>query len=130
MSKVPEGLKYSREHEWVLVEGNIATVGITDHAQDQLGDIVFVELPEVGDEVYVGGEMGSIESVKSVSEIYSPISGKIVETNADMLDDNPEQVNEETYGNGWLVKIEISDASELNSLMVSEEYKAFVESEG
>src|SRR3989442_6663772 len=111
----PEDFKYSKEHEWVLVEGNVATVGITDYAQDQLGDIVFVELPAVGDKVSKEDAFGVVESVKAVSDIYAPISGKVVEVNDD-LPENPEMLNEDAYGDGWIIKIEMSDVDELKDL--------------
>src|SRR5574337_477066 len=114
----PEDLKYSKEHEWVLVEGNVATVGITDYAQDQLGDIVFVELPAVGDKVSKEDAFGVVESVKAVSDIYAPISGKVLEVNDD-LPENPEMLNEDPYGDGWIIKIEMNDPEELQDLMTA-----------
>jgi glycine cleavage system H protein len=124
----PEDLKYSKEHEWVLVEGNIATVGITDFAQDQLGDIVFVELPAVGDKVSKEDAFGVVESVKAVSDIYAPISGKVSEVNDD-LPENPEMVNEDAYGDGWMIKIEMNDPEELQDLMTAAEYEEYVAEE-
>ena len=124
----PEDLKYSKEHEWVLVEGNIATVGITDFAQDQLGDIVFVELPAVGDKVSKEDAFGVVESVKAVSDIYAPVSGKVLEVNDD-LPENPEMVNEDAYGDGWMIKIEMSDPDELQDLMTAAEYEEYVAEE-
>src|SRR5574340_781980 len=111
----PEDLKFSKEHEWVLVEGTVATVGITDFAQDQLGDIVFVELPAVGDKVSKEDAFGVVESVKAVSDIYAPVSGKVLEVNDD-LPENPEMLNEDPYGDGWIIKIEMSDLDELQEL--------------
>ncbi|WP_369040897.1 glycine cleavage system protein GcvH [Staphylococcus chromogenes] len=122
---VPSELKYSKEHEWVKVEGNIATIGITDFAQNELGDIVFVELPEVDDEVSEGETFGSVESVKTVSELYSPVSGKITEINED-LEDEPEAVNESPYEKAWMVKVELSDESELEALMDANGYQEMI----
>ncbi len=124
----PEDLKYSKEHEWVLVEDNVATVGITDYAQDQLGDIVFVELPAVGDKVSKEDAFGVVESVKAVSDIYAPVSGKVLEVNDD-LPDNPEMVNEDPYGDGWMIKIEMNDPEELQDLMTAAEYEEYVAEE-
>lgn len=121
----PEDLKYSREHEWALVEGKVATVGITDFAQDKLGDIVFVELPAVGDKVTKDEAMGVVESVKAVSDVYSPVSGTVVEINDD-LPDSPDMINEDPYGDGWIVKIQMSDPTDLEDLMDSEAYEVFV----
>ena len=121
----PEDLKYSKEHEWVLVEGGVATVGITDYAQDQLGDIVFVELPGVGDKVSKEDAFGVVESVKAVSDIYAPVSGTVVEVNED-LPESPEVVNEDPYGDGWLIKVKMNDASDLDDLMDSDEYAEMV----
>ncbi|TRL29975.1 glycine cleavage system protein GcvH [Staphylococcus chromogenes] len=122
---MPSELKYSKEHEWVKVEGNIATIGITDFAQNELGDIVFVELPEVDDEVSEGETFGSVESVKTVSELYSPVSGKITEINED-LEDEPEAVNESPYEKAWMVKVELSDESELDALMDANGYQEMI----
>ena len=124
----PEDLKYSKEHEWVLVEGGVATVGITDYAQDQLGDIVFVELPAVGDKVSKEDAFGVVESVKAVSDIYAPVSGKVVEVNDD-LPENPEMLNEDSYGDGWIIKIEMNDPDELLDLMTAAEYEEYVAEE-
>jgi glycine cleavage system H protein len=124
----PEDYKYSKEHEWVLVEGNVATVGITDFAQDQLGDIVFVELPAVGDKVSKEDAFGVVESVKAVSDIYAPVSGKVLEINDD-LPENPEMLNEDAYGDGWIIKIEMSDPEELADLLNASEYEEYVAEE-
>jgi len=124
----PEDLKYSKEHEWVLVEGNVATVGITDYAQDQLGDIVFVELPGVGDKVSKEDAFGVVESVKAVSDVYAPVSGKVLEVNDD-LPENPEMLNEDPYGDGWMIKIEMNDLEELQDLMTATEYEEYVAEE-
>ncbi|HVN85580.1 MAG TPA: glycine cleavage system protein GcvH [Candidatus Binatia bacterium] len=124
----PEDLKYSKEHEWVLVEGDVATIGITDYAQEQLGDIVFVELPAVGDKAGKDEAFSVVESVKAVSDVYAPVSGKVLEVNDD-LPDSPEMLNEDPYGDGWMVKIEMSDKTDLDDLMTSAEYEEFVAQE-
>jgi glycine cleavage system H protein len=120
---VPVELKYSEEHEWAKVEGNRVTIGITDFAQGELGDIVFVELPEVGDAIQLGDPFGSVESVKTVSELYAPVSGKVVAINAQLVD-APEKVNESPYGDGWMIVVELSDSSELDQLWTAEKYSA------
>ncbi len=120
--KVPAQLKYSEEHEWVRVEGSKAMIGITDFAQNELGDIVFVELPQVGDELTFGDPFGSVESVKTVSELYAPVSGKVVEVNA-ALESAPEKVNEEPYDDGWMIAVELTDAAELDKLWSAEKYE-------
>ncbi len=124
--ELPEDLKYTREHEWVSVEGSIATIGITDHAQEQLGDVVFVELPAVGDRVEKSDAFGVVESTKAVSDVYAPVSGEVTEVNDD-LPDNPELINEDPYGDGWMVKVAIGDASELDDLLTAEEYRRYIE---
>jgi len=124
----PEDLKYSKEHEWVLVEGNVATVGITDYAQEQLGDIVFVELPAVGDKVSKEDAFCVVESVKAVSDVYAPVSGQVLEINDD-LPDSPEMLNEDPYGDGWMVKIEMNDLDDLKDLMNAAEYEEYVAQE-
>ena len=121
----PEGLKYSKEHEWVLVEGQTATIGITEFAQEELGDIVFVELPEVGEKVVKDDPFGAVESVKAVSDVYAPVSGAVLEVN-DVLPDNPETINDDPYGDGWLIRVELSDADDLKDLMDAEEYAEYV----
>lgn len=118
----PKELKYSKDHEWIRLEGNRAVIGITDFAQSQLGDVVFVEVPEVGAEVAAGDGFSVVESVKAVSDIYAPLTGKVVEVN-EALTDAPEIVNQDPYGDGWVAVIEISDSSELDSLLDSEEYE-------
>jgi glycine cleavage system H protein len=122
----PEGLRYSEEHEWVLVEGVRARVGITDFAQDSLGDVVYVELPGVGANVIANASCAEIESTKSVSEIFSPVTGTIVEVNG-ALEDAPERVNAEPYGDGWIFVVEMADASELDGLLDAAAYRALVE---
>jgi glycine cleavage system H protein len=119
---LPKEFKYSEEHEWVKTEGNQVRIGITDFAQAELGDIVFVELPEVGDDIQADEPFGSVESVKTVSELYAPISGKVVAINED-LDDSPEFVNESPYEKAWMIIVEPSDASELDKLMTAEQYE-------
>ena len=119
----PKELRYSEEHEWVKVEGEKVRVGITDFAQSELGDIVFVELPEVGDEISADEPFGSVESVKTVSELYAPISGKVVEVNED-LNDSPEFVNESPYEKAWMIVVEPTDAGEVDQLMTAEQYEA------
>ena len=122
---VPSEFKYSKEHEWVKVEGNTATIGITEYAQGELGDIVFVELPDVDDEINEGDTFGSVESVKTVSYLYAPVCGKIVETN-DELEDSPEFVNESPYEKAWMVKVELSDESQLDELLSAEQYSEMI----
>jgi len=121
----PSDLKYTNEHEYVRVDGDVAVVGITDHAQSELGDVVFVELPEVGTEVAQNDEAGTIESVKAVSEIYAPVSGTIIECN-EGLTDTPELVNESPYGEAWLYKVKISNPDELEGLLSVETYQDLV----
>lgn len=125
MSKVLEGLRYSDDHEWVKVEGNIAVVGISDFAQHELGDITYADLPEVDDEVVAGEEFGALESVKASSELMSPVSGKVVEVNAE-LDDAPEKINEDAY-EAWIIKVEMTDPSEVDALMDAAAYQEFTE---
>lgn len=124
----PADLKYDKEHEWVRVEGDAAFIGISDFAQDQLGEVVYVDLPSVGDELVAGETFGEIESVKSVSELYAPISGTVVEVN-DELDGSPETINSDPYGSGWMVKVQMGDPSEVDGLMSADDYEAFVASE-
>ncbi len=124
----PKDLKYDKEHEWVRVDGDIAVIGISDFAQDQLGEVVYVDLPAVGDEIIAGESFGEVESVKSVSELFSPLSGDIVEVN-ETLGDAPETVNEDCYGDGWMVKIKMADAAQTDDLMNADEYEAFIAEE-
>ncbi len=121
----PKDLRYSEEHEWVKVEGEKVRVGITHFAQHELGDIVFVELPEVGTEVTIDQPFGSVESVKTVSELYAPVSGKVVEINED-LNDNPESVNESPYEKAWMIVIETTDSSEVDKLLTPEQYDEII----
>jgi glycine cleavage system H protein len=124
----PQELKYSKEHEWLKIDGNTVTIGITDYAQDSLGDVVYVELPQEGTAMVKGETFGVIESVKAVSDLYSPVSGNIVEVN-DSIIDNPDVVNEEPYGDAWMLKVELSSAEELDELLSPEDYKQYVEEE-
>ena len=124
----PADLRYDKEHEWVRVEGDTAFIGISDFAQDQLGEVVYVDLPSAGDELVAGETFGEIESVKSVSELYAPVSGTVVEVNDD-LDGSPEVINADPYGAGWMIKVALGDPSELDGLMSADEYEAFVASE-
>jgi len=125
VTKIPEELRYTKDHEWTRIEGRRATVGITDHAQDQLTDVVYVELPAVGKVVRAGDVLGTVESVKAVSEIFSPLSGKVVEVNH-TLEDAPEIVNGDPYGKGWIVVLEISDPDEGKGLMDAAAYRKHI----
>jgi glycine cleavage system H protein len=122
----PPNLRYSKSHEWVRVEGDLATCGITEYAQEALGDVVYVDLPEAGDSFDRKGELGEIESVKAVSSIYAPITGEVIEVN-EALDDAPETVNSDPYGDGWLFKLKVSAANELGELMDAAAYEAFLD---
>ena len=124
----PENFRYTKEHEWVLVEGDIGTVGITEHAQEELGDIVYVDLTKVGTTVEAGKSLGSVESVKAVSDVYSPVSGEVTEANG-LLADSPEKLNEDPHGAAWLVKIRLSNAGEVANLMTAAEYQSYVGAE-
>ena len=121
-------VKYSEDHEWIRVEGDVAVIGITDHAQEQLGDVVFVDLPAVGTAVEKGGDAAVVESVKAASDVHAPLTGEIVEVNS-ALEDDPAKVNADAEGDGWFVKIKIADTSELEGLMDADAYKAFVEAQ-
>ena len=123
---IPDDLRYSAEHEWVRVDANLATVGITDFAQDSLGDVVFVQLPEVGTDVTAGASVSEIESTKSVSDIYAPVSGTVAAVN-DALTDTPELVNQDPYGGGWMMTIALSDPEQLSALLDAAAYRALVE---
>ena len=122
---VPKELKFTKDHEWVKVDGNIAVVGITDYAQSQLGDIVFVECETVGDNLEAGDTFGTVEAVKTVSDLYLPVSGEVLEFNED-LESQPELVNKDPYGAGWIVKIKINEADELDGLLSADAYKALI----
>jgi len=125
---IPNDLYYTENHEWISIDGKEAVVGISEHAQEELGDIVFVELPSVEEELDQFEEFGVIESVKAVSDVFMPVSGVIVEVNEDLMDE-PEKINEDPFGRGWLIKVEIKDKGELDELMDSTEYQAFLEEE-
>ena len=125
MAKVIEGLYYAESHEYVRVEGEFGYIGITDYAQDQLGNVVYVDMPEVDDEVTAGEEFGAVESVKAASDLYSPVSGTVVEVN-EALEDQPELINQDAFEN-WIIKVQLSDKSELDSLMNAADYAAFCE---
>jgi glycine cleavage system H protein len=124
----PENFRYTKEHEWVLVEGDAGTIGITDHAQDELGDIVYVDLPKAGARIEQGKSLGSVESVKAVSDIYSPVSGEVADINH-VLADTPETLNSDPHGAGWLVKIRLSAPAELDGLMSAAEYQSYIGAE-
>jgi glycine cleavage system H protein len=124
MANIPEDLHYSKDHEWVRVDGNVAIVGITDYAQDSLGDVVYVELPKAGEKFAANESFGSVESVKAVSEVFSPVSGEIAETN-DSLTDEPEKVNTDPYGDGWMIRVTMSAPGEVDSLLTAAEYEDF-----
>jgi glycine cleavage system H protein len=128
MANTPEDLTYTKDHEWLRVKGNQATVGITDHAQHQLGDVVYVELPKVGDRFEASEPFGSVESVKAVSEIYMPVGGSVIEVN-EALNDSPEQVNEDPYGEGWMIGIKIDNLSQVDALLTSIEYEDYIKEE-
>jgi glycine cleavage system H protein len=123
--EAPPGLKYSKEHEWVAAEEAVAIIGITDHAQEQLGEIVYIELPAVGEKVSKDDPFGVVESVKAVSDIYAPVSGTVLEVNEDLAE-SPEVVNEDPYGDGWLVKVRVSDPDDLDDLMDNDEYERMI----
>ena len=121
----PENYKYTKEHEWILVEGDTGTIGITDHAQHELGDIVYVDLPKAGTGVEQGKALGSVESVKAVSDIYSPVTGEVIESNGD-LSGAPEKLNSDPHGAAWLVKVKLSNLSEIDGLMSAADYQAYL----
>jgi len=125
----PANFRYTKEHEWVRVEGDAGVIGITDHAQQELGDIVYVELPKAGTHVDQGKSLGSVESVKAVSEIYAPVSGEVVEVNS-LLTTAPEKLNEDPHGDAWLVKIKLSAPNEVQSLLSAEDYQNYIGAEG
>ncbi len=128
MANIPEDLHYSKDHEWVRVEGDVAVIGITDYAQNSLGDVVYVELPKVGEEFAANESFGSVESVKAVSEVFSPVSGTVVEVN-EALNDEPEKVNGDPYGEGWMIKVRMSKPGEVDSLLTAAEYEDFTKAE-
>lgn len=122
-SNIPANLKYTKEHEWTLTEGDVVTIGITDFAQSALGDIVFVEVPEVGADLKAGSTFGVVESIKSVSDLYAPISGEVVAKNSD-VEGSPEKINQDAYGS-WLIKVKMKDSSEMNKLLTPQQYQEF-----
>jgi glycine cleavage system H protein len=128
MANTPEDLSYTKDHEWVRTKGDEATVGITDHAQNQLGDVVYVELPKVGDKFEASEPFGSVESVKAVSEIYMPVGGTVTEVN-ESLNDSPEQVNEDPYGDGWMIRIKIDNPAQVDALLTAVEYEDYIKEE-
>jgi glycine cleavage system H protein len=119
---IPDNLKYTKDHEWLKTEGNVATIGITDFAQGELGDIVFIDIGSVGKSLAAGEIFGTIEAVKTVSDLFMPVSGNVMEVNAG-LEKNPDSVNKDPYGNGWMIRVELGNASEVNSLLSAEDYK-------
>ena len=128
MVDIPDDLKYTKEHEWIRVEDEWVEIGITDYAQEALGEIVFVELPGEGDDVTKGDSFGGVESTKSVSDLYSPVTGEVVEINEKLLD-SPETINEDPYGSGWIIRVKMQDEDELDELMNAESYSNFIENE-
>lgn len=125
-TNIPANLKYTKEHEWALVEGDTVTVGITDFAQSALGDIVFLEVPDVGSELKLGNTFGVVESIKSVSDLYAPVSGEVVAKNSD-LEGSPEKINSDAYGS-WLIKVKVKNTAELNNLLTAQQYQEFCNS--
>lgn len=125
-TNIPANLKYTKEHEWALVEGDTVTVGITDFAQSALGDIVFLEVPDVGSELKVGNTFGVVESIKSVSDLYAPVTGEVVAKNSD-LEGSPEKINSDAYGS-WLIKVKVKNTAELNNLLTAQQYQEFCNS--
>lgn len=123
---VPENLRYSQDHEWVAVDGDTIRIGITDYAQDALGDVVFVDLPDVGAEVTAGGSFGEVESTKSVSDLYAPMSGEVIEVNAELVE-APQRLNDDPYGEGWICVVKVSDPTQLDSLLDAEAYQSLIE---
>jgi glycine cleavage system H protein len=128
MANIPENLQYSKDHEWISVEGDVGTIGITDHAQHSLGDVVYVELPKVGETFEAHESFGSVESVKAVSEIFTPVGGEVTEVNA-ALQDEPEKVNTDPYGEGWMIRIRMKNPGEVDSLLTAAEYEDFTKAE-
>ena len=128
MANVPEDLHYSKDHEWVRVDGDVAVIGITDYAQNSLGDVVYVELPKAGDEFAANESFGSVESVKAVSEVFTPIAGVVAQIN-ESLADEPESVNSDSYGSGWMIRLKMSNPAEVDSLLTAAEYEDFTKAE-
>lgn len=129
MAIIPEDNRYAKSHEYIHVEGDTGTIGITDYAQKELGDVVFVELPQVGTQLEMGDELGSIESVKAVSELFSPVTGEVTEVN-EALADKPELVNTDPYGDGWMIRIRLGSPDEVDELMPADEYQEYIQIEG
>ncbi len=125
MADTPAHLKYTPDHEWLEIDDSIATIGVSDYAQEVLGDLVFVELPEIGNKISLGDDFAVVESVKAASEVYTPVSGEVIEINAD-LSDNPQLINEKPYSDGWIARIKLSDLSELKEMMTAEEYEEYL----
>ena len=125
MSNIPENLRYSKDHEWVLVDGDVASIGITDYAQHSLGDVVYVDMPRVGDKLASHESFGSVESVKAVSEIFTPVAGEIVEVN-DGLNDTPEKVNNDPYGEAWFIKVKMDNPGDADAMLSGEEYEEYL----
>jgi glycine cleavage system H protein len=128
MANIPEDLHYSKDHEWVRVEGEVAVVGITDYAQNSLGDVVYVELPKAGEQFAANEPFGSVESVKAVSEVFSPVTGEVAELN-ESLNDEPEKVNQDPYGEGWMIRMKMTNPGEVDSLLTAAEYEDFTKGE-
>ncbi|MEJ7615688.1 MAG: glycine cleavage system protein GcvH [Pyrinomonadaceae bacterium] len=128
MANIPEDVQYSKDHEWIRVQGEIGTIGITDHAQHSLGDVVYVELPKVGDSFAAHEPFGSVESVKAVSELFTPVAGEVTEVN-ESLQDEPEKVNSDPYGDAWMMRIRLKDKSEIDGLLMAAEYEDFLKGE-
>jgi glycine cleavage system H protein len=126
MSNIPENLRYSKDHEWVSVDGDVAAIGITDYAQSSLGDVVYIDMPRVGDKFAAHEAFGSVESVKAVSEVFIPIGGEVVEVN-DSLNDTPEKVNSDPYGDAWFIKVKMDNAGEADGMLSSAEYEEYLE---
>ncbi len=129
MSNIPENLRYSKDHEWVLVDGDVASIGITDYAQHSLGDVVYIDLPRVGDKLGSHESFGSVESVKAVSEIFTPVAGEIVEVN-DGLNDTPEKVNNDPYGEAWFIKVKMDKPGDADAMLSGEEYEEYLSANG
>jgi glycine cleavage system H protein len=129
MSNIPENLRYSKDHEWVAVEGDVATIGITDYAQASLGDVVYVDLPRAGDKFDAHEAFGSVESVKAVSEVFTPVGGEVIEVN-EALNDSPEKVNSDPYGEAWFIKLKMSNPGEADALLSADEYEEYLSSIG
>ncbi len=129
MSNIPENLRYSKDHEWVLVDGDTASIGLTDYAQSSLGDVVYIDLPRVGDKFGTHESFGSVESVKAVSEVFTPLAGEVVEVN-DGLNDTPEKVNSDPYGDAWFIKLKMDNPGEVDAMLSAEEYDEYLSSQG